>query len=100
MLNAKPNINGNTRRDFADAYKALLTAQDAIKAARGVVMDNVVNGRNYQHLAGQWDAEPISRLVSDDARRARESFGIALTLLEALAGDIVDACGSSAKEAA
>lgn len=94
MIHARPNLNGNTRRDFGDAYKALIEAQKAIKAARAAVMENVANGRNYQHLASADSA------VISDRRRLHEDFDNALALLGAIGSDIADACDKHDRAAA
>jgi hypothetical protein len=87
-IKARPNLNGNTRRDFGDAYKALLDAQKAIKAARAAVMENVANGRNYQHL----NAAAADQAVIFDRRILHEDFDKALALLGLIGSDIADAC--------
>jgi len=51
MINAKPQINGNSRSDFVAAYKALTKAIAAVEDATSLLYQNVLNGRNYQHLA-------------------------------------------------
>ena len=50
MFNAKPQANGNSRSDFEAAYKALTKAIDAIDDASRMLGQNVLHGRNYQHL--------------------------------------------------
>lgn len=50
MINAKPQINGNSRSDFEAAYKALTQAIAAIGEANSLLDQNVLHGRNYQHL--------------------------------------------------
>ena len=52
IQHAKPQMNGNTREHFIEAYTALRKAQDAIEEARQTVACNVTHGRNYQHLSG------------------------------------------------
>jgi hypothetical protein len=103
-IKARPNLNGNTRRDFGDAYKALLDAQKAIKAARAAVMENVANGRNYQHLPKgallSRDLNTIDRAVIEDRRRLHEDFDKALALLGTIGSDIADACGQHDGEVA
>lgn len=104
MLNARPNINGNTRRDFGDAYKALIEAQKAIKAARAAVMENVANGRNYQHLPNgpvlDRCEDSADRAVISDRRRLHEDFDKALSLLGVIGSDIADACDQHDRAAA
>lgn len=83
-LSAKPSLNGNTERDFQDAYMALNDAKKAVETAFRKVLCDVANGRNYQHLgAGQDDEGVIC-----DRRRVQASLteisGIIGTLQSAL----------------
>jgi len=48
-LSAKPNLNGNTEEDFQNVYELLGVALDAMFKARGAMMADILNGRNYQH---------------------------------------------------
>ena len=59
-LNARPNLNGNTREDFGEAYMALAAAKDAIDLAASELLGNVAHGRNYQHLKS-----PDDHLIAD-----------------------------------
>jgi hypothetical protein len=49
-LNARPNLNGNTREDFGEAYAELSKAKEAIERAQAYLLGNVAHGRNYQHM--------------------------------------------------
>ena len=84
MINARPQLNGNTPDDFASAYAALLEANLAIEAAYKVLSANVVNGRNYQH------AQNADALVIADRRRVQEDIRKAKALLGEIASDIAD----------
>lgn len=103
-IKARPNPNGNTRRDFGSAYQALINAEKAIKAARAAVMENVANGRNYQHLPNgpvlDRYEDSADRAVVSDRRRLYEDFDKALALLGVIASDIADACDKHDREAA
>ena len=59
-LNARPNLNGNTREDFGEAYMALAAAKDAIDLAASELLGSVAHGRNYQHLES-----PDDHLIAD-----------------------------------
>lgn len=94
-IKARPSANGNTRADFAAAYKSLTDAQKAMKVARAAVLENVANGRNYQHLGAAADDAII-----DDRRRLFDDFDKVLTLLGLIGSDIADACDRHDREAA
>ncbi len=73
MINAKPQINGNSRADFASAYKALTQAIAAIEDATSLLGQNVLHGRNYQHLADgvmarETDVAEVSQAMSEAAK--------------------------------
>lgn len=87
MLKAKPQLNGNTRADFADAYAALNDAHQAVKTAASKVLCDVTNGRNYQHLGAEADLAVIA-----DRRRVQEDVQKALVAIALIASDIADAC--------
>jgi hypothetical protein len=95
MISARPNINGNTRRDFADAHKAIGAAKYAIHAARVACLEKVTNGRNYQHLGRDG-----SKAAATDRTRIYNDTDIALAALDAIAEDLVAACGEHNLEAA
>ena len=84
MINARPNLNGNTPDDFASAYSALVDAGLAIEAAYKALSSNVINGRNYQHAAN------ADELVIADRRRVQEDIRKAKALLGEIASDIAD----------
>ena len=50
-IHARPNLNGNTRTDFVEAYMSLTKAKDALDAFYRTLNANVLHGRNYQHLS-------------------------------------------------
>jgi hypothetical protein len=85
MIRAKPQLNGNTRQDFQQAYVAISDAMRAIDHAAGILRAEITNGRNYQHLgvAGFDVAIADKRRVNDHVQKAR-------ALLNELASDIVD----------
>jgi hypothetical protein len=85
MLNARPQLNGNTVEDFANAYVALTEATAAINRAAKVVMSDVVNGRNYQHLGNAADEHIIT-----DRRRVQADIQKVMALLGEIASDIAD----------
>ena len=57
-INARPHINGNTARDFADAAIALSDALSDVHHALYRINADVLNSRNYQHLpeVENWNA--------------------------------------------
>lgn len=50
MVNARPNLNGNTPKDFEDAANQLEEAIDAVEQALRTISGNILHGRNYQHI--------------------------------------------------
>ena len=90
MISARPNLNGNTRRDFADAYKAVLNAIDAVKDAATEIAQNVTDGRNYQTLGPDGHD-----LHTADRARLRADFAKAAELLAAIASDIAKAANAN-----
>ena len=85
MLQARTNINGNTESDFADAYMALKEAQDTVKRAEKVLIENVLHGRNYQHKESPDDA------LIKDKRRIHAALRGAWGELGVIASEIEDA---------
>jgi len=81
MIYAEPNLNGNSKQDFARATIQLDQAILDMQEALAVVRHNVLHGRNYQHLP-----ESETRREHDDAILARATLG--LSKLEKLARDI------------
>ena len=61
---ARPQPNGNSKKDFVAAYAGLGEAKDALQKSLGLMHSNVVHGRNYQHLSG--DHASIARLKDLD----------------------------------
>jgi hypothetical protein len=84
-LNARPNLNGNTREDFGEAYAELSKAQEAIAQAQAYLLGNVAHGRNYQHMDDSRDA-----LIAD-RRSIHEKCRDAQALLGILQSSLVDA---------
>ena len=84
-LNARPNLNGNTREDFGEAYAELNKARDAIAKAQSYLQGNVAHGRNYQHLDDPTDA------VIADRRFIHEKCRDAQALLGILQSSLIDA---------
>jgi len=60
MIKARPNINGNTANDFQTVVDKFTDAMVAVNDARRALFGDVLNGRNYQHLAA-----PFSVLAAD-----------------------------------
>jgi len=76
MMNAKPQSNGNSRDDFVLAYKALTQAIAAIGDANSLLDQNVLHGRNYQHLtdgvmARETDVVEVSKAMSETMKTMR-----------------------------
>lgn len=85
MIRAKPQINGNAREDFEQAYVALMEAKDAIERAARMLRAEITNGRNYQHLGAAGTDAAI-----DDRRRIDATMAKASGMLGLIASDIVD----------
>ena len=51
MISARPGINGNTAKDFQVVVDKFTDAIVALNYARRALSCDVLNGRNYQHLA-------------------------------------------------
>lgn len=66
MINASPNLNGNSAKDFADAALELDAALDLVEKALGKIRANVFHGRNYQHIS-VWQME--SARTGDDLQQ-------------------------------
>jgi hypothetical protein len=75
MLHAKPQLNGNERRDFRAAAQAMKAAHDQLTSAMRVLHTNVLHGRNYQHT------DPRNRNVDLDSITP---IGKAMTRMESL----------------
>ena len=87
MINARPHINGNTSEHFEEAYNALVEAMRKVQNARDVLSNNVLNGRNYQHIAVLESGEKLNA----DRRRAFADVAMVVDLLESLAADVANA---------
>jgi hypothetical protein len=85
-LRAKPQLNGNSRDDFARAYVAILDAMDAIQKARASVSSDVTHARNYQHLG-----QDGTNTAIEDRRSVDANLFFARNLLGTIASEIVDA---------
>ena len=85
MIRAKPQINGNAREDFEQAYVALMEAKDAIERAARILRAEITNGRNYQHLGAAGTDAAI-----EDRRRIDATMAKASGMLGLIASDIVD----------
>jgi hypothetical protein len=61
MIKARPNLNGNTRNEFQVVIDSFTDAMEAVGNARRLLMGDVLNGRNYQHLDAPHDAAQADR---------------------------------------
>ena len=61
MTKARPNLNGNTVKDFQAVIDSFTDAMAAVRNARSLLMGDVLNGRNYQHLDAPHDALQADR---------------------------------------
>lgn len=61
MIKARPNLNGNTAKDFQAVIDSFTDAMEAVGNARRLLMGDVLNGRNYQHLDAPYDASQADR---------------------------------------
>ena len=50
MINATPNLNGNSEKDFFEAAAQLSQAVTAVEEALANIRANVFHGRNYQTI--------------------------------------------------
>ena len=48
MINARPNLNGNTSQDFSKAAQELQDASKVLETALANAYGSVFHGRNYQ----------------------------------------------------
>ena len=85
MIRAKPQINGNAREDFEQAYVALMDAKDAIDRAARILRAEITNGRNYQHLG-----EAGTDASIEDRRRINMTMANASGLIGTVASEIAD----------
>lgn len=65
MINATPNLNGNSEKDFFDAALQLSQAVTAVEEALANIRSNVFHGRNYQTIP-EWQHR--AALGGDDAQ--------------------------------
>jgi tagatose-1,6-bisphosphate aldolase non-catalytic subunit AgaZ/GatZ len=63
MIKARPNLNGNTAADFQAVIDSFTDAMEAVGNARRLLMGDVLNGRNYQHLAAPQAVMAADRTV-------------------------------------
>lgn len=68
-IHARPNLNGNTRTDFVEAYMSLTKAKDALDASYRTLNENVLNGRNYQHLSDSDEKIILDRRIVHEKMR-------------------------------
>ena len=61
MIKARPHLNGNTAKDFQAVIDSFTDAMEAVGNARRALMSDVLNGRNYQHLATPHGAAQADR---------------------------------------
>jgi len=85
MIRAKPQINGNAREDFEQAYVALMDAKEAIERAASILRAEITNGRNYQHLG-----EAGTDASIEDRRQINMTMANASGLIGLVASDIAD----------
>lgn len=84
-LNARPNLNGNTKDDFRQTYRDLTAARDALEKALVSMSANVLHGRNYQHREDAFAAQLQDEQWTASMRRAYTEIE---RLKEALANTI------------
>jgi hypothetical protein len=54
-INSRPGLNGNSPKDYVEAAGILLDAAATVEAALRA-MTEILHGRNYQHVRGDFDA--------------------------------------------
>ena len=74
MINASPNLNGNSTKDFTDAASELTDALNLVEEALGKIRSNVLHGRNYQHIP-EWQIR--SARAGDDSQQANAARAVA-----------------------
>ena len=75
-IGARPNMNGNSEKDFIEAYFAMTKAIRGVESASSKMHQNVLHGRNYQHL-------PFGDITMDvDQEFSCDTFTAALVALE------------------
>ena len=85
-IKALPQINGNSKDDFADAWVSLHDAAKAIHEASAKISLDVLNGRNYQHLRDE-----AASALTEDRQRLRGDFQTVLALLSQISAEILEA---------
>lgn len=75
-INARPNINGNTPKNFQDAALALSDAISDAEKAISHIRSEVMNLRNYQHIEGEqmYSARDEDILSMVDVRKALDTL--------------------------
>ena len=87
MIDARPNINGNTPEEFTAAARQLHNAAKVVREAIPLIKRDVMDGRNYQMLAN-----PVDSRTKDRARLSQ--IEIALIDMENMVFDILKASGA------
>lgn len=79
MINARININGNSRSDYMKAYLALTEIDLAVTNAMSVLSTNVLHGRNYPHadvdgaiLTATYDREAVLTKLTTAINASRD----------------------------
>ena len=79
MINARININGNSRSDYIKAYLALTEIDLAVTNAMSVLSTNVLHGRNYPHedveeaiLTATYDREAVLTKLTTAINASRD----------------------------
>ena len=85
MIHARPNFNGNTATDFQAVIDSFTDAMEAVRNARSLLMGDVLNSRNYQHLAAPHGASYADRMAYD------ETMFVILEQLASIRNDIYSA---------
>lgn len=75
MINATPNLNGNTDEDFHNAAQKLHDAAMCVEAALITVRTHVLHSRNYQTLLNPHDARredlEVVQQVEQDTKKMK-----------------------------
>lgn len=83
-VNARPNLNGNSPRDFREAALAVNNAAIAMKTLVASKVGECFHGRNYQTLADPKAARAEDDKLLHDAFKALDSISaLALALHDA-----------------
>ena len=84
MIHARPNINGNTARDFELAANELHYALRAVDDAIARIQTDVVHGRNYLQAGVDGHRADTERLDAARASRA-DLYDLVREILDAAA---------------